>query len=228
MESLDIKIRPARRDDVTQAAQMLARAFEDDPGFEYHLPHAATRLKRLERYFTTLLNKEALHLGGTEVALVDGRIVGSTVWKPPNRWQPPLAVRFATFPGYVASFRGTSLRALHTENVMFKEHPRDEPHWYLYVIGTEPEFQGKGVGAALLRSRLEHVDEEGMAAYLESSKLTNVPLYQHFGFEPTGVLALPEGAPQFTKMWRPANAERRSVPLPEQPIAQGSPSNADR
>ena len=228
MESLDIEIRPARRTDVAQAAQMLARSFEDDPGFEYHLPRASTRLKRLERYFATLLNKEALHLGGTEMALVDDRIVGSSIWKPPNRWQPPLGVQAAAFPGYVASFRGTSLRALHTENVMFKEHPRGEPHWYLHVIGTEPEFQGNGVGAALLRSRLARVDEEGLAAYLESSKLTNVPLYQHFGFEPTGVLALPKAAPPITKMWRPADVERRPAPLPAQPAAQESPSNADR
>jgi hypothetical protein len=29
-----------------------------------------------------------------------------------------------------------------------------------------------------------------------------VPLYQHFGFEPTGPLELPAGAPMLTPMWR--------------------------
>ena len=50
------------------------------------------------------------------------------------------------------------------------------------------------VGAALLRSRLRRCDKEGLPAYLESSKLENVPLYQHFGFHVTGALGLPEGA----------------------------------
>ena len=82
-------------------------------------------------------------------------------------------------------------------------HPREEPHWYLAIIGVDPVRQGYGVGAALLRSRLRRCDEEGLPAYLESSKLENVPLYQHFGFHVTGTLGLPEGAPVVNTMWRP-------------------------
>jgi hypothetical protein len=55
----------------------------------------------------------------------------------------------------------------------------------------------------LLRSRLERCDEEGAAAYLESSNLDNVPLYEHFGFQVTGALDLPVGAPVINTMWRP-------------------------
>ena len=181
---------------------MLARAFADDPAFAYQLPHRGSREKRLARYFRTLLKLEALPLGATEVASADGVIVGATIWKPPGTWQPSSAVQTAALPGYITCFQARSLRALHTESVMFKEHPREE-HWYLQVIGTEPAWQGKGVGAALLRSRLERCDREGLPAYLESSKLSNVPLYQHFGFETTGVLGLPKAAPPITKMWRP-------------------------
>lgn len=181
---------------------MLARAFMDDPAFIYELPHQPSRERRLVRYFATLLKREALRLGATEVALLEGKIVGATIWRPPNTWQPPIPVQIAALPGYISCFQGRSLRALHTESVMFKEHPREE-HWYLHVIGTEPDRQGKGVGAALLRSRLERCDREGLPAYLESSKLTNVPLYEHFGFEVTGTLGMPEAAPPITKMWRP-------------------------
>lgn len=202
MEKLDIATRPAERADVPEAARMLARAFLDDPAFRYQLPRQPSRERRLERYFRTLLRREALPLGATELALVEDRIVGATIWKPPGAWQPSATVQIAALPGYLSCFQARSLRALHTESVMFKEHPRDD-HWYLHVIGTEPAWQGKGVGAALLRSRLERCDREGLPAYLESSKLSNVPLYEHFGFEVTGVLALPEAAPPITKMWRP-------------------------
>ena len=47
----------------------------------------------------------------------------------------------------------------------------------------------------MLRSRLERCDKQGMAAYLESSNPQNVPLYEHFGFQVTGVLDLPEARP---------------------------------
>ncbi len=202
MEKLDIAIRPAARADLPETARMLARAFADDPAFAYQLPHEPSRARRLIRYFATLLQREALPLEATELALVEGRIVGAAIWKPPGAWQPPLAVQLAALPGYITCFQARSLRALHTESVMFKEHPAEE-HWYLHVIGTEPALQGRGVGANLLRSRLERCDAAGLPAYLESSKLGNIPLYQHFGFEVTGVLGMPAAAPPITKMWRP-------------------------
>ena len=204
MEKPEVTVRPARREDVDDTALMLARAFEDDPTVGHLLPRASSRRRRLRRFFATLLRKEALRLGSTEVALVDGRTAGAAIWKPPKQWLPPLGVRLATLPGYLSCYQLSMLRAISVESVMIAEHPRDEPHWYLQGIGTEPNLQGKGVGTALLRSQLARVDEEGFAAYLESSNPANVPLYEHFGFEVTGILGLPEGSPQVTKMWRPA------------------------
>ena len=58
------------------------------------------------------------------------------------------------------------------------------------------------MAGALLRSRLTRCDQAGEPAYLESSKLANVPLYQHFGFEPTEPMELPAGVPVITPMWR--------------------------
>ncbi len=54
-------------------------------------------------------------------------------------------------------------------------------------------------------SRLRRCDKEGLPAYLESSKLANVPLYQHFGFHVAATLGLPEGAPVVSTMWRPGD-----------------------
>jgi hypothetical protein len=54
--------------------------------------------------------------------------------------------------------------------------------------------------------------EEGLPAYLESSKLEDVPLYQHFGFHVTGPLALPEGAPVVNTMWRPRDLRDDASP----------------
>jgi ribosomal protein S18 acetylase RimI-like enzyme len=103
--------------------------------------------------------------------------------------------------GYVRAFGRRTRRAAGLVQALSKAHPR-EPHWYLYAIGVDPDRQGQGVAGMLLRSRLRRVDEAGLPAYLESSKLTNVPLYEHFGFEVTGTPPLPGGAPVITAMWR--------------------------
>ncbi|MGH3500480.1 MAG: GNAT family N-acetyltransferase, partial [Nocardioidaceae bacterium] len=84
-------------------------------------------------------------------------------------------------------------------------HPTD-PHWYLGTIGVDPASQGQGHAAALLRSQLRRVDEQSMPSYLESTKISNVDLYEHFGFTVTGTAPLPEGAPRTTTMWRPARS----------------------
>jgi ribosomal protein S18 acetylase RimI-like enzyme len=82
-------------------------------------------------------------------------------------------------------------------------HPRD-PHWHLSVIGVAPAAQGNGLGATLIRRGLARCDQQLLPAYLESTKVSNVPLYEHFGFERVGRLPLPADAPEMVTMWRSA------------------------
>jgi GNAT superfamily N-acetyltransferase len=167
-------VRPATSADVKPLVAVMARAFYDDPPFIWVLPDPATRLERAHRAFATLTRGEALAHGGLDIALTGSEIAG-----------PRSGCRRAT--GRRAS-PGSCARC---------------PHWYLYAIGVDPAWQGKGLAGALLRSRLDQCDRDGQPAYLEATKTTNVLLYQHFGFQPTGNPELPEGAPPLTAMWRP-------------------------
>ena len=108
-------------------------------------------------------------------------------------------------PRRSAAFGCRLVIASQYQSVALHIHPHEQPHWYLAFIGVDPARQGRGVGAALLRSRLRQCDREELPAYLESSNLENVPLYQHFGFHVTGTLGLPEGAPIVSTMWRPGD-----------------------
>ena len=180
---------------------MLARAFHDDPVFGWMLPGEGSRHRRLGRYFVTELHHESLCHGAVEVACVDRGIAGAAVWFPPGTWS---GTEVSALPGYLRAFGRRLLIASRYQSVAVRVHPREHPHWYLAIIGVDPVRQGYGVGAALLRSRLRWCDQEGLPAYLESSNPGNVPLYQHFGFNITGTLGLPEGAPVVNTMWRPA------------------------
>ena len=196
------EIRVAGRGDIAQTAQMLARAFGDDPVFGWFLPAEGSRHRRLRRYFTTELHHESLSHSAVEVAHVEGHVAAAAVWFPPGTGS---GTEVSALPGYLRAFGHRIGTVSRYQSVAVRTHPRDEPHWYLAIIGVDPLRQGHGLGAALLRSRLRRCDQEGLAAYLESSKLANVPLYQHFGFHVTGSLDLPEGAPVVNTMWRPAN-----------------------
>ena len=79
-------------------------------------------------------------------------------------------------------------------------HP-DEPVWYLPMIGVDPNAQGRGIGAALLRHGLARADESGVAAYLESSNPRNIPLYERHGFEAMVEIQFGKG-PLITPMLR--------------------------
>jgi ribosomal protein S18 acetylase RimI-like enzyme len=77
-----------------------------------------------------------------------------------------------------------------------------QPHWYLWVIGVEPERQRHGVGKALLRPMLERAAAEGAPCYLETHKERNVAYYQAFGFELVTEGSVPKGGPRFWTMRR--------------------------
>jgi GNAT superfamily N-acetyltransferase len=202
-----VEVRVAGRGDAAEAAEVLARAFYDDPVFSWLVPADGSRERRLRRFFLTELHHESLRHGAVEVAWVDRRAAGAAVWFPPGAG---LGTEVAALPGYLRAFGRRFVNVARFESVAVHIHPREEPHWYLLAIGVDPARQGEGVGAALLRSRLRRCDADGLPAYLESSKPGNVPLYEHFGFRGTGNLALPEGAPVVTTMWRPGDVRDNS------------------
>lgn len=184
-----------------EAADVLARAFSRDPMFSWILPAEGTRIRRLRRYFATELRHPSLRHDEVEVACDEGRIVGVAVWFPPGTWS---GTAISALPGCLGAFGRRLGACARYMSAAARAHPRDQPHWYLAFIGVDPSHKGQGVGAALLRSRLRRCDEAGVAAYLESSNPENVPLYQHFGFQVTGELDLPNGAPVISTMWRSA------------------------
>jgi GNAT superfamily N-acetyltransferase len=55
-------------------------------------------------------------------------------------------------------------------------------HWYLELLATRPNYQGKGAAGKLLRWGLERADQDGTETYLEASP-DGKPIYEHFGFK---------------------------------------------
>jgi GNAT superfamily N-acetyltransferase len=83
-------------------------------------------------------------------------------------------------------------------------HPREQPHYYLSLLGVHPDHRGRGIGMELLADNLRVIDAEGAAAYLESSNPVNDARYAGVGFERYGEFSTPDGAHKLTTMWRAA------------------------
>jgi ribosomal protein S18 acetylase RimI-like enzyme len=81
-------------------------------------------------------------------------------------------------------------------------HP-SAPHWYLPLIGVDPQHQGKGHGSALLHHALTYCDRDHASAYLESTNPANIPLYQRHGFEILGTIQEGSSPPIFPMLRGP-------------------------
>lgn len=199
-----VQVRPATRADVTALSKTLGRAFFDDPVMSWMLPDGDARKRKLHKLFASLTRHHHLARGGVEVAPGDdGGIGGAALWDPPGEWRQTRGAELRAMPGLLVAFGSSLRRGLVVSELMKARHP-EEPHWYLAVIGSDPDVRGKGFGQALMASRLDRCDAEHAPAYLESSNPDNVPYYQRFGFEVTGEITLPDGGPSLVPMWRPA------------------------
>jgi ribosomal protein S18 acetylase RimI-like enzyme len=88
------------------------------------------------------------------------------------------------------------------------EHHPHEPHWYLPLIAADPGWIGHGLGTLLMKHALRRCDEQGIAAYLESSNPRNIPFYQRQGFRIIGEIQH-GSSPTLTPMLRTASSEIR-------------------
>ena len=96
-------------------------------------------------------------------------------------------------------------RGMAVDDGLAKKKP-SEAHYYLFAIGSRPQHQGKGVGSSIIKAGLGIVDHAHLPAYLESSKESNLPFYQRFGFEVTEKFVPAQGCPPLWLMWRPRQA----------------------
>lgn len=107
----------------------------------------------------------------------DQKIVSYAKWNGPNA---PFTTDLPTWPeksdAALANYFFGNLVTKHAKMMEGRKH------WYLELIATRPEYQGKGAGGKLLRWGLERSDADGTETYLEASP-AGKPVYERFGFK---------------------------------------------
>src|SRR4051812_24271425 len=165
--------------DVPPLAAALARAFDDDPLMTWVFPHPASRPDRMTRLFALMLRTHHLRRG--EVWATDG-CTGAAAWFAPDRWRIPVGQQARNLVPIVRIIGFDLFTRLRGLGEAERHHPRG-PHWYLSVLGVDPDHQGKGLGTELVRPVLARCDADGLGAYLEASKQATVAFYARHGFE---------------------------------------------
>ena len=192
--------RRAGPEDADAVTAILAGAFHDDPVWgPWTFPDEAGRLA-LSRPLWRFLVDASIPAGW--VWLTAGN-QATSVWVPPGAPElpPPYEERLRPF---LVERLGAHGETVYRAFERFDEvHPRDEPHFDLSLLATDPAHRGHGFGMALLAANLEEVDRRGMPAYLESTNPANDRRYERHGFGAVGSFRVPDG-PRVTTMWRTA------------------------
>ena len=164
----------------------LARAFYDDPLFGYFVPDPVSQCKGLLTFMGASV-ADAKQFGEIWIARTGGKIACGAVWLPPGAY--PRGVRrdlmtyLRTLPTLVHCGRRLGRAVALLTAVDKVHHEIHEPHYYLAILGTDPEFQRAGAAGAALAPVLERCDTEGLPAYLETQKEANIAYYARHRFE---------------------------------------------
>ena len=200
---VETKIVPLERAQRAVASEVLARAFFDDPLTVWMMPDESRRMRGLEWFMGTGA-RYAMKYGHVDTTANDVR--GAGCWLPPGETDMSL-VRMVRGGMYMAPFKfglGAFSRFMSAMDQMEELHKRDMPpeHWYLMILGVDPDHQGRGLGCAIIAPTLARADAEGLPCYLETMKEINVTFYRKHGFEVIVDDHLPKGGPRYWTMRR--------------------------
>ena len=184
----------AGANDRASAISTIVLGFAADPMSRFAWPDPSVYLRTMPRLVNAFGGRAFDH--GTAYITEGAR--AAALWLPPGV-EPDEAEMDAIME--------ESLRPEISEDIgaimkgMAEHHPL-EPHWYLPLIAADPKWIGQGLGSLLMKHALRRCDEEGIAAYLESSNPRNISLYERHGFKIVGRIQS-GSSPVMTPMLRP-------------------------
>ncbi|NNL85640.1 MAG: GNAT family N-acetyltransferase [Myxococcales bacterium] len=174
-------VRSARDEDLPAAADLLARAFRDNPLNRALLRGGESHRERANHAGLRATLPVSLRHGEILCASERRELAGVLIAAPPGSFPfpaPPVPKRLRAMwaQGARASQRFASLFEM-----LCARHPV-VPHWYLATLGVEPERQGGGIGSRLLEAWLADVDRRVGTAYLETDRESSRRFYESVGF----------------------------------------------
>ncbi len=195
-----MQIRHALAVDLPAMCAVLTQSFYDDPQMRFLFPDPATRNEDLGVMFASIA-MAGVRRGHTYVLEHDSKIVAAAIWSPPEIRALADTEVGPFVNAIIGRYGDEGLGRLGAMSEAMEANHPDDAHMYLFIVGVDPQHQGRGFGEAIVRPTLAHCDAMRIAAYLESSNPRNISLYSRLGFATISEFH-PESGPLFTGMWR--------------------------
>jgi GNAT superfamily N-acetyltransferase len=184
MEQQITSISNILRERESEAVEILSRAFEHDPAMKYifppHEPDFAARLHHLCRFVCRVRYElEFPPLG----CFHQGQLVGvACVAEPVKKpWPTSLVEKWEACEAFIGPAATQRLEAY--SQLTDRLRPT-KSHFYLSLIGVDPQAQGRGYGRTLFDAiqSLSEAHRTSTGVALDTENPINVPLYEHFGY----------------------------------------------
>ena len=192
-----------QKDQIKPAAQILARAFDDDEFFRKLVPDQQTRFRKATHFFAFTI-KLGLRYG--EVYTTSPNLEGITIWMPPESAYISLwrAIRCGAISLIFRVGFGLmrKMNAVDSYGERVRKRLAPQKHWYLALLGVDPDHQGKGHAGAMMKPMLKRIDDEGLPCYLETEGEKNISMYQHFGFKHLEHISVPDHDIEMNAMFK--------------------------
>jgi GNAT superfamily N-acetyltransferase len=183
--------------DAEKITAILSAGFYADPVCRWFFPDDAERERLQPLFFGPIVD---MTLKDGEIYTTDDR-TAAALWLPVNvaeHADSPSMQEF--YEPVLGSFYAKRIGAYAERSSA--NHPTQADHQYLTFIAVQPDRFGRGLGSALLRDRLDALDERGVPAYLEASNPDSRRLYERLGYRQLGrTIDMPDG-PSLWPMWR--------------------------
>lgn len=185
-----MKITAAAPSDLDDTVGCLAAAFAQDPITGFLLQTGTGYRERVTQFFSLLIRARiALKMPvfvARSTADIHGAAMGYTTVRP--EWPSDLAEDWDRFE---KTTPGLADRIAVYDEIAARSEP-PAPHYYLGVIGIDPNLHGLGIGTQLLKSfcDVSANDRRSCGVYLETANVSNLGFYERAGFAETGRGAL--------------------------------------
>lgn len=168
-------IRRATLADFRNLCVTAMRAFHDDPVMRWLYPADEVYFQPNGAIFTSAMTDWLTH----QQPWCTDDAAALAIWFPPVEPGTPSPEREDSGPPVPPEL----LARFELIGPAMAEHKPAEPHWYLQLLATHPDWQRQGLGAELMQVAFDQADPAGIPCYLETERPELVAYYRHHGFE---------------------------------------------